>query len=369
MRSRRWLVLAVITLQIGLSVWLLGQAVEPPSNSQAASSNALTVRRYSGTAQEMATAWGRDEKARFARIYEQVLAANQISALTEQLLYVSITRYETYIDAESIGEMKAFSQACGIRYEQVLLLNCFYDQISCRQVVAWGAKTKDGRLLHARNLDWYDYGDALRTNNVLLIRQYPTGHATALLTWPGCFGSLTGCNDQKLSLAYNLLGGGQQRFQGEPVFLMLNRVLRQAVSVDQAVGLIQASQFCTDGSIMIASARERKAVVVDIQGKQTWVRSDRDVQFIVNDNTCYFDIQGRYKPNKYTGSPTYRAALAAGPIDVPDLQRVMANPKVLLSMNLLTAIFDLSQNCVYVAWGRYEAAHGPYQTFELFAKP
>ena len=339
-------------------------AVGQPGNLEL---NALTIHRYRGQAVAMAEKFGRAEKDRFEIIYQTVIQVNKMNFWQEHLAYLRAQAYVPYIDEETKAEMQAFAKASGLSYQKVLLVNCFYDMIcqGCRQAAVWGKKTTDGNLFHARNLDWRDWGSALRDNNVLLVRRYPLGNAVATLTWPGFLGCLTGCNDKGLTIAYNQLLG-KNSVSGEPVFLMLKRILRWSSTLAEAITAIKKSFHCTNGSLMLSSARENVAAVVVIKNNKVWIRHAAGENFVVNNNNCYFDEAGEISRKHYRRCPLYQVVKNAGVLQSDKLQKVMANPRVLMSCNLLTAIFALSQNRIYLSCGRYYAARGPYKALPVF---
>lgn len=321
----------------------------------------ITIRRYSGQASEMAESWGKEERARFARMYRQVMDANNITPLLEKHALVRVRALGENMDDESRQEMQSFAESVGVDYKQVLLVNCFYelDTSQCRQAVIWDKKSADKSLIHARNLDWPDWDNALRDNNVLLVRRYAQGNEIATLTWPGIFGALTGCNDKGLAVAFNQLYGAQS-LSGEPMFLILKRVLRRADTLDEAIAVMKESEICTSGSIVISSASERRAILVETSNGKMSVKEPAE-DFAVNANTAYFDRDGTFDEEQYRRCPLYSIVDKAEAIDVAALQKTMADPQVLLSVNILTVLFCLESDTIYLSCGRYRAATGPYR--------
>ena len=333
--------------------------------------NSISILRYRGTAKQMAAEFAKDEAKRFKKIYENVVEA-ELGSYPEQMIYLEIRRrYETHIDKETLDEIKTFSKISKVDYDKILLINCFYDMIrraGCRQAVVWGNKSKDGSLIHSRNLDWQDWGNTLRKNNVLLVRHYSKGNAIATLTWPGMVGCLTGCNDKGIVIGFNQLPGANRK-KGEPIFLTLKRILRFASNLKQAQEILKKaeanSKITSCGSIMISSCREKKALVIETyNGKISFRTSGRDA-FIVSNNTYYTKANGVSKKNRYSRCSIYKQ-VAPKVFDAKGLTKVMSHPSVLRSNNLLTAIFCLKENKMYLACGRYGAAKGPYRIITIF---
>ncbi len=329
--------------------------------------------RLSGTAKEMAQKFAAKEKERFLSAYQQVMEGEGIeeSSHEERQAFKKSKRFEKYIDSETQEEMKAFAEKADIPYSKVLLYNCFYDllqiQMGCRQVVVWSDKTPAGNLFHARNLDWSDWGDAIRGNNIFLVRNYPEKNRVATLTWPGFFGALTGCNDQGIVIAYNQYPGGILR-TGEPIFLILKRILREAKTLADVTTMMKESRFVSNGSIMVSSAEEKQALVIDLNRGKVFIRHPNETSFIINNNTNYFSLYGKLDNSRYQRCATYQNVMKSSTLDADGLKKVMSHPDVMLSINLLTAIFDVKNNRMYLSCGKYKAAEGPYEEYRIFKR-
>lgn len=330
--------------------------------------NHIVIRTYKGTAEEIGKAFGKDEGKNFTQFYSEIMKVKGIGYWRELAIYYKIKSLIKMLDSETIAEMQAFSKVSKVPYRQIVLTNYFYDLISrnqgCRQSVAWGEKTKNKMLIHARNLDWNDWGKALRSYNILLTRYYKTGNAIATLGWPGFLGCLTGCNNKGLVIAYNQLSGGNGK-KGVPIFLILRNVLRNANSLSAALEIIKKSNYCTNGSIMISSIKDNKAMVVDIMDDDVLVKYPQK-NFIVNNNTHYFEDE-KLLIKDYQACPLYKITKTNNDLTVQSFQNILSDKKVLLSCNILTAIFVMEQKKLYISCGRYQAAKGPYKEIDLFA--
>jgi ribosomal protein L30E len=330
----------------------------------------IKILSYKGTPEEMGTAFGKDEGARFKNLYDILMECNSMPEWYQKWVVMpKVTKMIQNASNESKVEIEAFAKAANVEVWKVWLANCFYDAISqrrgCRQVAAWGKKTNQG-LLHGRNLDWNDWGNILKTNNVLLIREYPDGNQVATLTWPGLFGSLTGCNDQGMALGFNQLYT-KSSWDGEPIFLLLTRVLRNANTLEQAIQIIQQSKRTVAGSIMISSTKEKKAIVIDVDSTHAWVR-DPNFEFIFNDNTCYFDDQGKYSLEGYKSCPIYDLVYRTKEINVLGMQKILKHDDVMAKITILSVVFDLENNRMFVSCGKAKAATGPYKEITIFKK-
>ncbi|HPF38178.1 MAG TPA: C45 family autoproteolytic acyltransferase/hydrolase [Phycisphaerae bacterium] len=87
----------------------------------------------------------------------------------------------------------------------LVVMNCVPDAVGfgCSSFMAWGNRTKDGKTITGRNLDWHSI-DALR-NTQLVIAHIPAKDskeaAWLSVAWPGMIGCLTGMNERGVTLS------------------------------------------------------------------------------------------------------------------------------------------------------------------------
>ncbi|MFP4581006.1 MAG: C45 family autoproteolytic acyltransferase/hydrolase [Candidatus Sumerlaeia bacterium] len=274
---------------------------------------------------------------------------------------------------EDLDEIRGIADGAELPYETVLFVNLFYSimegKMACRQIAAWDDETEDGRLLHARNLDWHDYpGKPLTRNHVILTLRPDGGKAMTLLTWPGYVGALTGSNEAGLTMAFNKLKGSQAKGEkAEATFFTIKRALRDCDSLDKAIELFEKSTPLDNGSILISDNRARTAAVIETYQGEVGVRRAReDMIGNANHYTTDAGIQG-----VRTSSATWPTCDAARKIEVKfgiqEMKAIMRSESVLQSHNLLSVIFDPANNRMYLSSGASPAAGTvPYQSFFIF---
>jgi len=290
-------------------------------------------------------------------------------------LYARAQQMAEHIADEDLRVMRGIAGGAQLPYEDVLVLNLWYHFVSerllCRQLAAWGAWTEDGRLIHARNLDWPELpGGPLLRHNLILNVKPSEGIEYLALTWPGLVGTITGTNRHGITLGFNqLLDGRAEGRVAEPVFLTLRRVLRTCESVEQAAQLIRDARPMGNGSILISGAGARTALVVEIYDGHVAERRPED-EMIGNANHVTTDLG---VPGLEPGSPTWptctAARLVGKPLDPDRARQVMADEMVLQPINILSVIFVPEDNCMFLSCGRMRAAAGEFTRYELFPEP
>lgn len=308
-----------------------------------------------------------------------LLVARQMTGRTQAELYAVARSLGRSIHEDDRAEMRAIADGCALSYDDVLFLNCFYSLTggaACRQIVVWGDRSEDGKLMHARNLDWRDYGGRILQNNHLIADYAPTAagqHRYLLMTWPGLTAGITGANERGITIAYNQLGvtrNGATRIT-EPTFFTIKRALRTCKTIGETVDLIRAAKPRDNGSIMISDAAAKSAVVVELIDGKVGVRDAGNRPMIGNANHATRD-SGVEGARRY-GDPDAPACTVAsgitGPLDADDVQGVMRHGRVMQSINLLSVVFVPADNRMYVAATKAPAARGKFTPLEMFTAP
>jgi len=142
----------------------------------------------------------------------------------------------------------------------------------CSNFAAWGKWTKDGRLLHGRNLDW-NISAGAQENAVILVWRPKNGIPFMMLGWTGGIGSVSGMNAKGITIGEMTSVSSEESFDGLPLMLIMRRVLEKSSTLDAAVGVIQKGPRTTgwnfvigDGKIPSARALEADAVDCTVFG-------------------------------------------------------------------------------------------------------
>ncbi len=290
-------------------------------------------------------------------------------------LYQQAQRFDQFIAEADRAEMRGVAAGAGLKYEDVLFLNTFYSltqtaPIACRQIALWGDQTTTGQLLHGRNLDWRQYpGDPLGRNHLILRAAPESGHRFIQLTWPGMTSVLTGTNEHGISVAFNTLAPtGKKRQAAEPTFFTLKRVLRDCATLEEALELMRRSTPYDNGSVLISSAKERSAAVVEIIDGRIGVRRPlKSVDMIGNANHPTREAGLVARNYGAANAPICDAALALkGPFTPERVKQIMADPRVLNADNLMSLIFVPAENRMLLGVQGSPAAKGEFVEMPLF---
>jgi hypothetical protein len=134
---------------------------------------------------------------------------------------------------------------------------------SCSGLVAFGPATEDGRLLQTRNLDWGSDELGAERGTVLLVHEPPGGQRWLSIGFVGLVGSVSGINESGISLTEIGASSRDRAWRGTPMPLLLERVLADARTLDEAVALLASVPTTGGYNFLVGSARERRGAVVE----------------------------------------------------------------------------------------------------------
>ncbi len=328
-----------------------------------------------GSSFQMGQQWGKQQKVtmRALQLLFKGMAGMSLRK-NEAEIYEKALKIAKYIAKEDLDEIKGAAMTAGLKYEDMLVYNLFYSmvvtKIGCRQFAVWGDKTQNGKLLHARNLDWFDYpGNPMKRFNTIVNYKGKNQLEYLMLTWPGFTSCLTGTNKAGITIGYNQLHQrGDFKHESEPTFYTIKRALRSCKTVEEVVLLFKKALPMDSGTVMVSAANQKKAAVIEIIRGKVGVRY---TQALCITNANHATHEAGIAQGTLTADADSPVGLIAKKISKKlspqSVQNLMAHSKVLQpKLNLLCVIFAPSENRMWLSCGKTSAAKGPFVEHKLF---
>lgn len=146
---------------------------------------------------------------------------------------------------------------------------------ACSSLAAWGDATEDGRLLVARNFDFPGIGTWDSAPAVVFCspdRGVRYGFVTCRgVDVPG----ITAFNEAGLTITFHTRFHQDVAFSGIAAVDLGHEVVRRATCLDEAIALIRSKRSASAWGMLIASSRDRRAVVVETTAKGVGVTEAR----------------------------------------------------------------------------------------------
>ena len=205
-------------------------------------------------------------------------------------------------------------------------------QIGCTAVVANGRRTSDGGLLVGRLFD-FEGGDGFDLDKVVQLIEPTEGIPFLSVAWPGGAGAVTGMNQAGLWVSLNAAdtaGGGTI---GRPIILAARQILMYCRTLAEAEAVLRATPVFISENVVLASAEENRAIVVEVGPTQVAVREMTDDCLVVT-NHFLADEWAHDAVN------AYRLAHGTSPVRLARAQQLLDRLDVVTPSALLDLLRD-----------------------------
>lgn len=135
--------------------------------------------------------------------------------------------------------------------------------VGCSSFAAWGDKTENGNLIIGRNFDFYA-GDDFAKDKIIAFVEPEEGHKFMSVTWGGMIGVVSGMNDQGLTVTINAGKSKIPLIAKTPISILTREILQYASTINEAISIAKKRQVFVSESILIGSAKDNKAVTIEV---------------------------------------------------------------------------------------------------------
>jgi predicted choloylglycine hydrolase len=194
-------------------------------------------------------------------------------------------------------------------YLRVLYLHAAHDighaltdlsLVGCTSFAAWDDKTEDGSLLIARNLDFYA-GDEFAENKLVSFIKPSTGYPFMSVAWGGMIGTLSGMNTEGLTVTINSGKSDLPLIAKTPISILTRQILQYAKNIDEAIAIAKMHEVFVSESIMVGSAHDHKAVLIEVSPKKFGVYEVENISQLICSN--------HFQSEAYKGDENNRQAI------------------------------------------------------------
>ena len=225
------------------------------------------------------------------------------------------SRAEVFLPVEYRGYVQGIADGAQLDAGAVQRLIAFVmlSDASCSGFVAFGPATRDGRLLQLRNLDWGDDELPVAKHAVLLVHEPPGKRRYLSIGFVGLVGTVSGINDAGISLTEIGADSADWTERGMPMPLLLEKVLAEASTLDEAVRILRTTPGNGGYNYLIGSARERRGAVVEATARHAAVFEIGPDNYA--DNPAFFGFTGFDARSSVAAAPGIRSLqeCAGGP--------------------------------------------------------
>jgi len=295
--------------------------------------------------------------------------------------------HEVDLPAEVREELKAMSEASGVKYEELVALN-IVPKVACSALAVWDpahdstpattpaapVTQPTGGLIMGRNADYYSFG--FKDRGSLLVVRHPPAEsgkqAIVCVSFLGMVGGFTGMNEKGVAFANMLVFNGPPGAMAGPgtgavtIQLAMRIAAEKSATVDDMAKTLQGQTHLIPMLVMLAD--ERRAEVLELGPDGSRERtSDNGILAASN----YFRTEMALKPVDCPrfASLMESAAHAAAEHGKPEMSLAEMEAAVrkaaIMPLSLQAIILEPQARRMHVSINRSPAAAGPYTTFDL----
>ena len=151
--------------------------------------------------------------------------------------------------------------------------------VGCTSFGVWGDKSLDGSILIGRNFDFY-VGDPFAENKIVCFEKPDQGYPFMMIGWGSMIGVLSGMNDKGLTVTINAARSEIPYSARTPISILAREILQYAKNIHEAFEIAKKSETFISESILIGSAEDNKAVIIEKSPSQIAI-DDPKANYIV----------------------------------------------------------------------------------------
>lgn len=169
--------------------------------------------------------------------------------------------------------------------------------VRCSSLAVWGDKSSDGSLLIGRNFDFYA-GDQFAENKIIAFIKPDKGHPFMMVTWGGMVGAVSGMNKEGLTVTINAGKSKIPLGAKMPISILSREILQYATTLNEAILIAKKHKVFVSESIMVGSAKDKKAILIEISPDNFGVYNVQNSNQLVCTNHFQSDEYQEDKRNK-----------------------------------------------------------------------
>ncbi|QFG54155.1 C45 family autoproteolytic acyltransferase/hydolase [Chryseobacterium sp.] len=254
----------------------------------------------------------KQEQIFFSKVEDMVPSKRKQRVLSKVLKFYNRNMYR-HVRNDFQAEIYGLSQYSGDKYDCIapkfqrnLYLHGAHDighalqdlmLVGCSSLAVWNGTSENGKLLIGRNFDFYA-GDDFAKEKIVAFVNPEAGIPYMSVTWPGMTGVVSGMNAEGLTVSINAGKSKIPLSAKTPISLVAKEILQFAANISEAVKIAKKRKVFVSESIMVGSAADRKAVLIEMSPKNFGVFDAQNSSQLVCSNHFQSQAYSNDRRNK-----------------------------------------------------------------------
>lgn len=163
----------------------------------------------------------------------------------------------SFIPQKYQEEMQGIAEGAQAPFEDIVRLNLFPEMFHCCAITSAASASKNNSLYHVRVLD-YSAGKGLQSSAILIVAKPKDQLSFVNVTYAGFIGSVTGMNEQKISIG-EIGGRGYGHWKGMPMSFLLRSILEQSTTCQEAKDYLTTSPRTCEYYYVISDGKTQES--------------------------------------------------------------------------------------------------------------
>jgi isopenicillin-N N-acyltransferase-like protein len=204
-----------------------------------------------------------------------------------------------HIPKKFLLEMQGLADGADVDLTDIIIMNIFPEMFHCSGITLSDKATNDGSLYHVRVLD-YSIGKNLQDTACLMIVEPENAFAFVNVSYAGFIGSVTGMNQQQISVG-EIGGDGYGLWEGVPMSFLIREVLEKAKTLKDAWDIFSKTPRTCEYYYVVADGKNNNSIGI-------YATSSQIQKILPGENYAAFALDKSSKntknDDKYFFSPT-----------------------------------------------------------------
>lgn len=219
-----------------------------------------------------------DQEVAFSNQIDEFIPSKSYKHFLKYLIGIFNRNLSDYVPEENKKEIYGISQSAsdefksfGTNYSRILNYHAAHDighalqnaaLVGCSSFAVWGNKSLNNDLVIGRNFDFY-INDLFAKDKIVAFYKPDKGFPFMMVTWGGMTGVCSGMNTEGVTVTLNAAKSEMPTSSATPISILAREILQYAQNIDQAYKIARSHKTFVSESLLIGSARDRKAAIIE----------------------------------------------------------------------------------------------------------